>query len=325
MDKTAKAKAFSAVGAVVGAGFASGQEIDGFFARFGINGLIGAGAAIIIIAALAGWALTHPGVAGMPFSWAGRWPGRLWRGMFGALALASGGAMLAGAGELAELMLPIPLAYPLGLTASLGLALLMARGRQAIPWVSKALVGLTVLMALAGWALPAKRAAVVWKNGLLDSLIHGASYGGMNMALAAPLLALSAGEMTPKGKKQCVFLTAGIMGTLLTAGVLLFYRHTALIGQTLPFVRMMGFYGRLGWQVSGVTLYLALLTTACAALRGLYALLPQRKWAPVAAPLLLLASSAFGFAGMVSRVYPALGAGCLGLLTAAAITAWREK
>lgn len=325
MDRTAKAKAFSAVGAVVGAGFASGQEIDGFFARFGRNGLLGAGAAIIIIAGLAGWALTHPGIAGMPAGWAGRWPGRLWRCIFGALALASGGAMLAGAGELAALMLPIPLAYPVGLIVTLGLALLMARGRQAIPWVSKVLVGLTVLMALAGWALPVKSAAVVWKNGLLDSLIHGASYGGMNMALVVPLLALSADELTPQGKKQCILLTAGIMGALLTAGILLFYRHTALIGQTLPFIRMMGFYGRLGWQVSGITLYLALLTTACAALRSLYALLPKRPWTGVAAPLMLLACSALGFAGMVSRVYPVLGAGCLGLLVAAAVAARGEK
>ncbi len=325
MDKTAKAKAFSAVGAVVGAGFASGQEIDGFFARFGVNGLIGAGAAIIIIAGLASRSLACPGVAGMPVRWAGRWPGRLWRGMFGALALASGGAMLAGAGELAALMLPIPLAYPLGLAVTLMAALLMARGQRAIPWVSKALVGLTVLMALAGWALPAKRAAIVWKTGLLDSMIHGASYGGMNMALVVPLLALSAGELTPQGKRQCVLLTAGIMGTLLTAGILLFFRHTALIGQTLPFIRMMSYYGRLGWKVSGVTLYLALLTTACAALRSLYALLPERPWTRAAAPVLLLLCSALGFTGMVSRVYPVLGAGCLGLLAAAAVASGHEK
>ncbi|MGN0763091.1 MAG: hypothetical protein ACI4MK_06870, partial [Aristaeellaceae bacterium] len=99
MDQQAKAVAMAAVGAVVGAGFASGREIDSFFSRYGAWSWLGVAAAAAVAGGIALGVMRRPGQGGMPEGWRGRWPGRLWQGMFGALLLFTGGAMLAGAGE----------------------------------------------------------------------------------------------------------------------------------------------------------------------------------------------------------------------------------
>ena len=323
MDNQAKAAAMAAVGAVVGAGFASGREIDSFFRRCGPWSWLGVASAAVVTGAIALGVLRRPGQGGMPEGWHGRWPGRLWQGMFGALLLFTGGAMLAGAGEIAALMLPLPGAYLLGLLGTAVLTVLLARqGTAGAGRAGKALTALLLVMAGAGFLLPARSGAVVAPAASPgQSLLRGASYAGFNMALAVPELASAAPDMTRRARRQCALLLAAVLGALLAGGNGLLLRHSALRGETMPFIHLMAAYGRAGYALGGVAMYLAVLTTACAALRGLWTLGEGRKWRMLSA-LGMLACAGVGFAGVVGKAYPLLGAGCLMLLGGAI---FREK
>ena len=111
MEKRSGRVAAEICGAVVGAGFASGKEIASFFSRFGRWSWVGILLAVAVVGAVCLGVLRHPGVAGMPPAWHRRAPGRLWTALFTGLMAATGGAMLAGAGEVAALLLPVRGAY----------------------------------------------------------------------------------------------------------------------------------------------------------------------------------------------------------------------
>ena len=62
--------AWELVGAVVGAGLASGREIASFFTQYGGWGMLGVVLSVGVLVSLADVTL--------PSSWRGRWPERLW-------------------------------------------------------------------------------------------------------------------------------------------------------------------------------------------------------------------------------------------------------
>ena len=128
MEKRPGRVAAEICGAVVGAGFASGKEIASFFSRFGGWSWAGIMLAVAVVGAVCLGVMRRPGVAGMPLAWQSRGLGRLWTALFTGLMAATGGAMLAGAGEVAALLLPVRGAYWLGMGATLVLAWLSAGG-----------------------------------------------------------------------------------------------------------------------------------------------------------------------------------------------------
>ena len=317
MERQAIISALAAVGAVVGAGFASGREIDSFFSRYGAWSWLGVAAAAAVTGGIALGVMRRPGQGGMPEGWRGRWPGRLWQGMFGALLFFTGGAMLAGAGEIAALMLPLQGAYLLGLMGTAALTVLLAwQGTVGAGRAGRVLVALLMTLAAAGLMLPARSAALIGQAGSpWESLLRGASYAGFNMALAAPGLAAASPSMTRRARRQCALLLAAILGALLAGGNGLLLRHSALRGEAMPFIHLMAAYGRAGYALGGTAMYLAVLTTACASLRGLWTLGAGRRWRMMATAGMLLCA-AVGFTGVVGKAYPLLGAGCLLLMTA---------
>ncbi|MGN0778082.1 MAG: hypothetical protein ACI4MJ_02955 [Aristaeellaceae bacterium] len=317
MTRQVRNAALAAVGAVVGAGFASGREIDSFFSRGGGWSWLGVAAAAAVTGGIAMGVMRHPGQGGMPEGWRGGWRGRLWQGMFGALLMVTGGAMLAGAGEIAALMLPVHGAYVLGLAGTAVMTMALTRqGLSGAGRISSVLVVLLLLLTAAGFALPANKAAVIPSpGGPWTCLLRGASYAGFNMALAVPGLASAAPTMTNQERRQCAWLLAGMLGILLVAGNGLLLRHSMLQGEAMPFVHLLAAYGRAGYILGGTALYLAVLTTACAALRGLWMLGRGRRWQVLATGGMLLCAC-IGFADVVGKAYPLLGVGCLVLLTA---------
>ena len=119
-------------GAAVGAGLASGREIASFFGRYGAWGYAGIVVSAAVMALLAG--------ARLPSAWRGRWPERLWRTLQSLLLLVTGGAMLAGAGELAA-ALPGRWARPSAMAVTLLTAWLLAyRTQCGLAWVSRVLM-----------------------------------------------------------------------------------------------------------------------------------------------------------------------------------------
>lgn len=309
------ASAWAVVGAVIGAGFASGREVAAFFSRYGALSWLAVGAAVLTIGCVSLGAMRSPGV---PAAWRGRWPGRVWQGMFVLLLSATGGAMLAGAGEIAALTLPLHGSYWMGLLATLCLALWLSERR--LTWLghlSRALTACLLAVMALGLTLPRLRgvwveAAPGW-SALPRSLLHGLCYGGFNVALASPVL----DEMSrlPRARqRRCVLQAGAVLALLLGLGNAVLLRHPALLGAALPYVALLGLWGRGGMLLGALALYLALLTTLVTCLRGLQAL-SRRRWTaclPIAVALL-------GFSGAVDGLYPLLGGGCFLLLAAKAL------
>lgn len=322
MEKRTGQAAAEICGAVIGAGFASGREIDAFFTRFGPWSWLGITASVVMMGFMMLGVMRRPDMTGVPRHWRGRGMGYVWRAAFTALMVITGGAMTAGAGEIAALMLPMHGAYVLGMAGTLMLAwLLSGRELSVLPAVSKGLIACLIAVAAAGLFLPAEKAAVVaaqgsWPDGL-RSVTHGISYGGFNVALAAPVMAVYAAPLAEREKKHCAAYVTLILAALLLCGNAVLMRHSALRGESLPFIRLTASLGKAGYVLGGVSLYLAVLTTLAASLRGLETLLPNgRRWRIGGAAAIALAAGT-GFEKMVAVAYPFLGGGCFILLMAA--------
>lgn len=314
MKKAGRAAA-ELCGAVIGAGFASGREVASFFARFGAWSWLGVAVAAAVLGGICWRLMEHPGEAGMPLTWRGCWLEHLWRGMFVSLLMATGGAMMAGGGEIAALMLPVHGARSIGLVGTLVLGWLLASKENAwLAAVSKGLIACLLTVMLAGLFMPARAAASVQSAGSgWESLFYGLCYGGFNVALAAPVVTVMGNALTPKERVRCAALFTLVVAVLLACGNGVLLRHRALQGEQLPFVMLLSAWGKVGFVLGGAALYLAALTTLTACLRGLRVLLPRHIGVAVAGVMLLSLS---GLEGMVGVAYPVLGGGCFLLLAA---------
>lgn len=294
--------AWELLGAVVGAGMASGREIASFFSRYGAWSW-----AAIAIAVGTMYILSR---AKIPSAWQERWPGRLWRAASALLLTATGGAMLAGAGEIARLTLPVYGAYWIGAAVTALLAWLLAhRMSTGLAWVSRCMLCVLMILIALGLTAPPMRAAYMSQPVFVQPMLRGFTYGGFNAALQAPVMAASAitGRMKRRSAACACLILTGLM--LIANAVLL--RHPALLGEEMPFVQLMNRYGRVGYLLGAGVLYLAVLSTTAACLRGL----GKR---PVCIPGMLLTAMA-GFSGVVDLVYPVLGGLCAAILLAAKI------
>lgn len=314
MEKRTRRMVAELCGVGVGAGFASGQELAAFFARFGPWSWLGVGAAGAVMGGLCYGLLRRPGLGGMPERWHGRWPARLWQGMFAALMIVTGGGMLAACGEIAQLLLPLRSVRAAGLGAMLLAWALSRREGTALAQVSRVLLLALVAVLAAGMFLPVEPFARLEQSPLWQSLPMGLCYGGFNGALAAPLMADAGKRLNPNQRRRCAWLYTAVTVALLAWGNGVLLRHGGLVGQALPFVRLLAGLGRGGYVLGACALYLAALTTLSACIRALHGLLGPWAWAGCGAVAVL---SLGGMEAIVSVAYPILGAGCVLLLALA--------
>lgn len=290
------------VGAVIGAGFASGREIDAFFAAYGRWGLAG----VLAAAGVLTWLLDR--TTEMP-------RGRLWRWLFGMMTAVTGGAMLACSGEIAALVLPLRGAYALGVGCALAFAMTM-RGRGGVlAGLGGVLTAVLVGMLALGLRGGAGGTVLGAGGGPGRALAAGVCYGGLNAALALPVVT---GPMMRDRPRRRAVLTAGaLLLVLLGMGWAVLMRNPQVRGEATPLIHLMARYGHVGRLVCVLTMEAAVLTTLLACASGLAEMLP-RRWAGMW-PVLMLAAAAAGFRGLVGRAYPALGAGCFALLAGRAV------
>ena len=296
--------AWEALGAIIGAGFASGQEIAVFFARFGQWSPVAIGTAVLAV-----WLLTRH----ILNTGESAFLRRTWRVAFAALAVVSGGAMAAGVGEIAALTLPLHGARWLGLAASMALGQLCARRNTALlRRLCQCMTLALVVMLILCLRLPATRAAIVPEGSGFSAALHGVSWAGFNLALAAPLLARRGESRSPGEKQRGAFLLTITLGSLLMMGCAVLRRHPLAMGSELPLVLLTAQLGRWGFPLCCLTLLLAEISTLSAALRSLTSLLP-RRWSWVGPTAILLTALA-GFGSLVAKIYPVLGGICTVLL-----------
>lgn len=224
--------------------------------------------------------------------------------------------MLSAGGEVIRMLVPGDAAgmIGVGITSLVSLALAGA-GQNGCAGVSWILVGLLVWMAAVGLMLPAQQT----ENALLlhapwQSIWRGICYAGFNMALAIPEVAEQAKRMSSREQRACAMMATTILTGLLAAENGLMLRHFTLQKEIMPMLKMIIESGKIGRIVGVAGMYLAVLTTACAALRGLWTLGSEKLVWRLAGWLMMNLCAMLGFAQVVERVYPLLGMGCLGMI-----------
>lgn len=289
------------VGAVVGAGMATGREIAAFFAQYGVWSCPGIVLAMLTMIWLANTQINADLHAA--------WFIRLWKILLQALLVVTGGAMVAGGARVSALTLPIPYAYEIGLAGTLLLAWWLAhRTIGGLSCISRVLLCFLGGMILLGLSLPRQHAIGTEQVSPISALSKSISYGGFNAALMWPIF--DAERKRGGGKHTASLRCAGgiiLLLLLLGNGVLL--RHLALLSEEMPFIRMMSAYGKLGYYTSAACLYLAVLSTLTACVRSL-----GTRVLPL---LIMLVTAILGFTSVVEWLYPLIGGGCMLMLIAA--------
>lgn len=294
-------------GAVVGAGMASGREIASFFARYGRWGIAGIGFSIGTMIFLAD--------VRMPVAWRERWIGKSWQLLQNLLLIFTGGAMLSGGGEIAALTLRVKRADWIGIVGTMLLAWMLGRHTECgLAWLSRILLAVLLLMMCMGLLFPGKRVIIVEGHPPVEALLRGATYGGFNAALQAPIM-LQHEILQTKARRRAVSQAGLLVGAVLMLGHAVLLRHPALINETLPMIALLTRMGKGGYYLGAVCLYLAILSTLTACLRGVHC---------TALPMMgMVMISTLGLTGVVDVAYPLLGGGCFLLMFMAKLRNYR--
>jgi len=330
------------VGTVIGAGFASGQEIMQFFISFGSRGLAGAVLAAVLFALL-GLIMMGIATARKAESYADVLPCLMGGKLAGLVDLLSllmlfGGlaVMLAGSGAVLNEQFGWP-QYAGTTLAALITAAVVFGGLQGVLAINMILVPLKILFILVVCALtlPTKglacphvetRTAAQAAAGWIWSAVLYVSYNTVT-----PLAVLSSlGAHIPR---RTAMLGGLVGGMLLGAAVflvavtgLLFYPEIG--GCQVPMLYIAGNLGGFWRSGLGVLIWVAVVTTAIADTFGFVSRVATRggrmyRWAGPATILLALPLAQLDFAGLIRMLYPLFGyAGLLLMLTLLMSPGW---
>ena len=315
------------VGAVVGAGFASGREVVTFFSQYGAHSWW-----LILASAVASMAFCglcmRAARRGCANGWYGLYEGesaftRAMARLCGVLLITVvGGAMVSASGHIVTLLWPSDWAYPVGAVGTLLLAWGLGFGSlkpySFISWALTAALMLAVLCALrletlTGLpAVPVRAEAGFWT--LARALLRAVCYAAMNITIAIGIVCGCAGR---SGRSAC--RTSALFGLMLIA-LLFVCNHLYLLepeleGEAFPIVRVLSGFGRAGFIASAALLYLAILTTLVALVRALRSAVESYRLKPVPTALATLAPpvllSVVGFSEIVAGLYAPIGFLCM--------------
>jgi uncharacterized membrane protein YkvI len=331
---------FTYVGTVVGAGFATGQEILQFFTRYGWLAVVTIGIASLLFVWLGVKlmllahdlkARSYEDLNNLLF---GDLIGK-WVSLFTLITLFGvTTVMLAGAGSVFEEQFHIP--YQWGLLVTLCLAyLVLHKGMRAIVAVNMFVVPMMVIFTCtvvwSAWGLPGANHWLhftsdyplesVWMSPLL--------YTAFNLSMAQGVLVPLGGQI----RERSTLYWGGIVGGILI-GLMLLAGHFALAAQMpgiaqfdIPMGRLIGGLSWV-WQLLFIgVIYSEIFTTFIADIYGLSTQLEQHTKLSRSAILLLLlilsySVSQLGFKALLSTLYPLFGAFSLVWMI---ILIWRRK
>ena len=332
------------VGTVVGAGFATGQEILQFFVRFGIGGLWGILLSTVLFALYGifimqlGMALSARshlevirGIGGMTFGVV--MDALIMLSLFGAVT-----AMFAGSGALFAQQFRVPAALGSGMMAILTAATVM-RGLHGVinaisavvPFLLASVLGISIYALLA--APPDLQAGLeVSGSGLMGNWLWAAIlYASYNILMSAAVLA-PLGDAA--SDQRAVFRGGALGGILLGATSLLIYLALSASsaetrGLEVPLLHLAGRIGPLAGAIFSAVLLAEIYTTAVGSLYGFSARLAGERVLSPAAKVIALTALAFfasllGFTNLVRTFYPLQGYGGILFLLAILYAKFRQ-
>ena len=299
---------FCLIGAMVGAGFASGREIMHFFSRWGLYSWPLILGAAVLMAVLIHQAMRRDLPNDLP---------RAGKALLLLLLTAAGGGMTAAAGELTALMLPLHHARTLGALGTLtGCLLFCKKPLGALAMLGRLLLPALTAALIACARIPASDSpphGVSWGSAAF-SCVQAAGYCGLNAALASGVMRDAGAGKSAREKWRISLITGGVFGAMLGLGNATLLPHAGeLEREPLPLVVLLRSFGKAGYYTAAFLLYLAVVTTLLAVLRGMISLIPGRRNAAWAG-LLAAGTSFLGFQEIVGAAYPALGLLSLGMM-----------
>lgn len=318
--------ALAFIAALIGAGFASGREIQLFFARFGAWGLL-----FSVLCGLELFILTTTllrvcrqfqarSVPELCARVAPAWCATLCQALLVLLLWASSGAMLCTGGELFSLLFPLHVAYPLGFALTLLWGVLLAlHSLRALGLLGGVLIPLmAVLFLLLGHLEPAHVLSVAPQPSIGFGLLIAASYAPLNLVLSSGVICESAQALPARSRRTTALVFAlGASGLLLSGTSVLLHHQGQIQSAMLPFVVLSARLGKPGYYVCAVILYLAVLSTLTALLRAQYALIfpyVKQRAGRVLTTLACTLCALMGFDHLIGIAYPALGVLCTAML-----------
>lgn len=316
------------VGTMIGAGFASGQELMQFFVRFGIKGVWGALITGLLFSILGGMIIHLTGYYGFRTYkdlldlTLGPKIATLVDGLIIIFMFLSLSVMLSGSGALFKEHLGLTSFFGVMVTEVLVLLALFARD-EGVLWFNSILtpmlvtiIGIVVIVSIIGTPEVVHReitfdpfaGSLVGNNWLLSSALY-ISYNMIGAIVV--LVALTA------GKKNCSFLGGALGGfflLLLCLGTVigLLRAGTGALSYQMPMMYLAYQANTLIFYLYGAVLWGAMITTAVADAYGLCQRLQFACNIPYLMIVILVAIcvlpfSMYDFAQLVSKVYPLFG------------------
>lgn len=320
--------ALTVLGAVIGAGFASGQEINHFFVRFGAAGAWGVATSAIGFLFLMIWLsrlCLAGGIAGFPGLLAVLGGGRAasaFRHIFAAFLLIGLIVMMAGSASLLQEVFGVSKLF-FGLLTVLLVYLVSGRRSEGLTTANDLLMPCLLflflfflLRSLSAAGVPAIVVATTARGAWFWSgLLYTAMNSAILLVVIPPLVTQTA---SPRDAYRGVIGAIGLLSALLLLVVYLISKYQGVIaGQEMPLLAVCRhLLPSLPWLYA-IPLWIALVTTAFADAMGIRVYLEEHL--PGRANqlfILLLAiaavSSQLSFASLVTLLYPLIGYVCLG-------------
>ncbi len=320
-----RAIGFTLTGAVIGAGFASGQEIRYFFVRYGPYANWGAVMTILFFIAFCYWLMTlchRQQITGLPQLlefMGGHHIGAFFLHLINLFMWFGLTVMLAGSATLLAQFFGLP---PLlgSLITGLVVYLVVRQQVRGLTVANEMLLPLLVFMVLffllRSVYIPEQSLALVnhqsgwWWSSLL--------YLGSNSAILLTTTPALMAETDTRNFRNGTLIAAGLLLFLLLTNIHLLNKYEAIIGQSdLPLLPIAQYLlPQLPWSY-GLILFIALITTAFANALSLSKYL-QQLWPRQTDIALLIAivAAAYlaqqGFGQLVATLYPLTGYLCLG-------------
>ncbi|PKM87373.1 MAG: hypothetical protein CVU87_09735 [Firmicutes bacterium HGW-Firmicutes-12] len=316
--------AFTFVGTVIGAGFASGQEIVRFFVIFGKKGVLGtitAGVMFAILGAMIVKAVSEENIVDykqyIHYLFNGRFLGFF--DVLLAIFLSCGlVVMLVASGSLFTNILSVPSWVGFYVTG-IFVYLTLLMGEEGILWLNTALVpGIVILILIVGGCaslginetsgIILKEKEIITNSWFFSSLL----YVAYNLVLGMVVVASLGGKPADVNLYGIILggIFLGLMATVICYALLI--QGSEIIGEEIPMLVLAGKVSTIALWIYSFVLWAAILTSAVGNGFGLIKRLQSRfAWPkPLLALLVLLPSLPFvgwQLSSAVGTIYPLLG------------------
>ncbi|MEG1890168.1 MAG: hypothetical protein RR301_02055 [Clostridia bacterium] len=319
--------ALACVGAVIGAGFASGREVISFFTRYDVHSWW-----LILLSAITTTGLCalcmRNANGGCATCWCDLYRGshklvRLGAQLCATLLMAVvGGAMISASGHMVAMLWPSAWAYPIGAVGTMLLAWRVGFGGTKPLTLASAVLGLLFMLAifaiLASEPRNTQAAASLQPPSTVGELvlagINAVAYAAMNLTIALGVICRCAGNTRRYACRVSVCFGLLLVGLLFVSNYL-YLKHPELSQDAFAMVRLLSGFGRAGFIISVTLMYLAVVTTLVATLCTLRNAVEQHEKRPALQACvtlgLPLCFSLLGFSEIVNRMYAPAGICCL--------------